>query len=59
MTEEALPCGVRDVITGVVEAVSCGDDARIDRLLEQLVQIGSPDVLYELRRQLAKSQTSP
>ncbi|MER6599735.1 hypothetical protein ACWDBC_08320 [Streptomyces parvus] len=59
MTEGPLPPGVREVIAGVVDAVSCGDDARIDRLLEQLVRIGSPEVLYELRRQLVRGSGSP
>ncbi|AGJ59514.1 MULTISPECIES: hypothetical protein [Streptomyces] len=36
MTEESLPPGVGEVITGLVDAVSCGDDAWIDRLLDWL-----------------------
>ncbi|MFF5447089.1 hypothetical protein [Streptomyces sp. NPDC012888] len=49
----------REVITGLVDAVRAGDDPRIDRLLEELVRIGSPDALCELRRQLAKGPMSP
>ncbi|AXE27939.1 hypothetical protein C0216_31060 (plasmid) [Streptomyces globosus] len=59
MNEQALSPGAREVIEGVVDAVRAGDDVRIDRLLEQLVRIGSPDVLYELRRQLANGSESP
>ncbi|MGW0753531.1 hypothetical protein [Streptomyces sp. NPDC002587] len=59
MTEEPLPPGVGEVIAGVVDAVGAGDDARIDRLLEQLVRIGSPEVLHELRRQLARGSGAP
>ncbi|GHI50123.1 hypothetical protein ScoT_62970 [Streptomyces albidoflavus] len=39
--------------------MGAGGDARIDGLLEQLVRIGTPDVLHELRRQLAKGSGSP
>ncbi|MFC9266205.1 hypothetical protein ACFTXJ_00225 [Streptomyces zhihengii] len=59
MTQEPLSPVVREVIIGLVDAVGTGDDARIDRLLEQLVRIGSPDALYELRRQLARGPGSP
>ncbi|WP_420082571.1 hypothetical protein ACN6AT_36620 (plasmid) [Streptomyces sp. JL4002] len=59
MTEEPLPPVVCEVIAGLVDAVGAGDDARIDQLLEQLVRIGSPDALYELRRQLANGSGSP
>ncbi|WP_199812370.1 hypothetical protein [Streptomyces bikiniensis] len=50
---------MREIIAGVVDAVSCGDDALIDRLVEQLVRIGSPEMLYELRKQLTKGSGSP
>ncbi|MFE6225290.1 hypothetical protein [Streptomyces sp. NPDC057854] len=59
MSEQALPPGAREVIAGIVDAVGAGDDARLDRLLEQVVLIGSPDVLYEMRRQLATSVRVP
>lgn len=59
MTGEPLPSAVREVIAGVVEAVRAGDDARIDRLLDDLARVATPDDLYELRRQLAKGPTSP
>ncbi|MEW2417861.1 hypothetical protein AB0953_29690 [Streptomyces sp. NPDC046866] len=59
MTQETLPPRVREAIAGVVEAVSAGDDARIDRLLEQLVRVAPPNVLYELRRQLARGSGPP
>ncbi|MEW9512297.1 hypothetical protein [Streptomyces bacillaris] len=49
MTEQPLPPAVREVITALVDAVRTGDDARIDRLLNELVRIGSPEALYELR----------
>ncbi|MGY5032942.1 hypothetical protein ACWC9U_19015 [Streptomyces sp. 900116325] len=59
MSEKPLPPVVREVIAGLADAVGARDDARIDRLLEQLVRIGSPDALYELRRQLARGPGSP
>ncbi|MFD3959898.1 MULTISPECIES: hypothetical protein [Streptomyces] len=59
MTDQPLPPAVRGVIAGLVDAVRAGDDARIDRLLERIVRIGTPEALYELRRQLAKGPTSP
>ncbi len=59
MNEEPLPSRVREVIAVVVDAVRVGDDARIDRLLDQLVRIATPDALLELRRQLAQGPGSP
>ncbi|WP_420082827.1 hypothetical protein ACN6AT_37540 (plasmid) [Streptomyces sp. JL4002] len=59
MTEERLPTVVSEVIAGVVDAVRAGDDALIDRLLDQLVRLATPEALYELRRQLARGSGSP
>ncbi|MFE7804510.1 hypothetical protein ACFU51_07575 [Streptomyces sp. NPDC057430] len=54
MTEEPLRPAMRDVISGLVEAVRAGDDARIDHLLDEFIRVATPGALYELRRQLVK-----